>query len=98
MKKQDKQQSLDKEQLEAVTGGMNSNLVHSREYYTELQHRYSTFPDVVKPIVLEQIIQTVPLKIREPLHAIPEEPKLEQAHQIGWISENLNKRRRLDLG
>jgi hypothetical protein len=92
MQNQEQQQNLDEEQLEVITGGMDAP-VH--DHYTQLTHLLDTVHSAVRPLIIDQYIKHIPLDVREPLHPIPEEPKLEKAHQAGWISENPNKRRRM---
>ncbi len=48
----------------------------------------------IQPTPLERRIAP---STRFPLHPIPEDPVMEQAHQKGWIRENPNKRRKLDV-
>jgi hypothetical protein len=92
MQNQEQQQNLNEEQLEVITGGTNS-AVH--KHYMELTDLLGTAPPQVRPVILDQYLKHIPLDVREPLHHIPEEPKLEKAAQTGWISENPNKRRRI---
>jgi hypothetical protein len=101
MKEQEKLQNLDEEQLETVTGGTNpGETALQTQRYNQLEHLYNVSPpgSNMRLNQLDRIVTTIPLKIREPLHSISEQPKIEQAHQTGWVSENPNKRRRIDVG
>ena len=106
MKKQEELQSLDEEQLQGVTGGMNDDLVddlmeiNHEEQRTQLEHTIQNFPPGVNPRTRAALIRhyttIYPASERAPfLPPIPESPQREAADAQQWVTGgNANKRRR----
>ena len=102
MRKQERLQNLDEEQLEGVTGGLDPDPMradlHAR--VRQIEHFINNPPSGVDPAVIEhvrhQYIAEIPPDIRYPLHPIPESPQREAADTQQWVKGgNPNKRRRM---
>jgi hypothetical protein len=99
MKKQEKLQNLDAEQLEVVTGGMDPIRADLQNQARQIEHFINNPPAGAPPSVVDHIrhqyIIEIPPDIRYPLTTIPESPRREAAAAQQWVSGgNPNKRRR----
>src|SRR5690242_18451813 len=99
MKKQEKLQDLDEEQLEGVTGGIDSIRAELHAHAMQIQHFINNPPPGTDPAILahinHQYITEIPPDIRYPLHPIAESPRREAADTQQWVTGgNPNKRRR----